>query len=107
MSYTYAELHEKTVADLRKIAQGIEDEGLHGFSTMHKEHLLPALCKALKIELHEHHKVVGLNKREIKAKIRGLKAKRTGAIGAHDHKQLKAIRRRIHRMKRRIHAATR
>ena len=59
MKHTYEDLHGKTVAELREIAEGIEHEGLHGYTTMHKEELLPALCTALGIEAHEHHEVVG------------------------------------------------
>ena len=44
MAYTYEQLHVMTVAQLREIAQGIEHEAVQGFSTMHKDHLLPALC---------------------------------------------------------------
>src|SRR5262245_12785117 len=106
MAHTYHELHAMTVAQLRDVAKGIDDEALHGFSTMHKEHLLPLVCKALKIEVHQHHDVVGVDKRTIKVKIQELKAARDAAVEAHDHKRLKDVRRRIHSLKRRIHAAT-
>lgn len=105
MAYTYEELSKKTVAQLREIAQGIEHEALHGHSAMHKEHLLPALCKALGIDARVHHVAVVANKREIKVQIRKLKVKRETALQAHDHKQLKAVRRKIHRLKRQLHKA--
>jgi hypothetical protein len=79
---------------------------VQGYTQLNKEHLIPAICKALNIEMHEHHQVVGLNKAEIKAKIKELKAKRDAALAAHDHAQLKHIRRQIHRVKRTIHKAT-
>jgi predicted enzyme related to lactoylglutathione lyase len=47
---------------------------------MNKDHLLPALCKALGIDTHEHHAVVGIDKPAIKAKMRELKAKRDSAL---------------------------
>ena len=50
--------------------------------------------------------VVGVDKAGIKAKIRQLKTQRAAALAAHDHAQLKVVRRTIHRLKRRIHKAT-
>lgn len=106
MAYTHHELKGKTVAQLREIAKGIEHESLSGYSVMHKDHLVPALCKALGIEMHEHHEVVGLNKAAIKAQIKELKGKRDHALQTHDHAELKAARRRLHYLKRMIHKAT-
>lgn len=57
--YTYEALKHKTIADLREIARGIDHEAVKGFSQLNKEHLLPGLCKALGIDTHEHHHVVG------------------------------------------------
>ena len=106
MAHTYEELHKMTVARLREIADGIEHDVLHGYKTMHKEHLVPALCKALGIEAHAHHEVVGINKTAIKAQIRALKVERDAAMQAKDKKKLKPILRKIHRLKRAIHKAT-
>jgi len=106
MSFTYEELHRKTLAQLRDIAKDIEHDAVHGYTQMNKDHLLPAICTALGIEAHEHHHVVGLDKTGLKNKIKKLKAERDQAIQAHDRKELKALRRRIHHLKRRIHAAT-
>jgi DNA-binding IclR family transcriptional regulator len=106
MAFTYHELHAKTIAELREMAKGIEHEAVKGYTQMNKEHLLPAICKALGIDVHEHHAVVGLDKSKVKAEIRRLKGERDKALEAHDRKQLKAVRRRIHHLKRRIHAAT-
>jgi hypothetical protein len=106
MAHTFDELKKKTVAQLREIAKGIDHEAVQGHTQMHKEQLLVGICQALNIELHEHHLVVGINKTEIKKRIKELKKKRDGAVGAHDHAQLKHIRRRIHRLKRQIHKAT-
>jgi hypothetical protein len=106
MSHTYEELKHKTVAQLREIASGIEHEAVKGASQMNKEHLLIGLCTALGIDMHVHHEVKGVNKSELKAKIRDLKKQRDGALAAHDHKQLKTVRREIHHLKRMIHRAT-
>jgi hypothetical protein len=42
----------------------------------------------------------------VKARIKEYKKKRDEAVVAHDHLQLKTIRREIHRLKRMIHRAT-
>lgn len=106
MAHTHHELKHKTLAELREIAKDIDHEAVKGYTQLNKEHLVVALCKALGIEMHEHHAVVGIDKATIKSRIRELKQRRTGAIAAHDHAQLKAVRRRIHRLKRQIHKAT-
>jgi cysteinyl-tRNA synthetase len=99
MAFTYDQLSQMTVAELRKIADGIEHEATKGHSTMHKDKLLPALCTALGIDAHVHHKVVGINKTKIKSEIKVLKVKRSAAIEAKDYKQLKEIRDKIHKLK--------
>jgi post-segregation antitoxin (ccd killing protein) len=88
-----------TVAELRKIADGIEHEAVHGHSTMHKEKLLPALCKALNIEIHAQHTVVGINKAAMKAEIRSWKKKRAEALASKDYVKLSEIRQHIHDLK--------
>lgn len=106
MEYTYEELHKKTVAQLREIADGMDHELLQGHSTMHKADLLQRLCEALGIEAHVHHEVVGINKSKTKQEIRKLKAKRDQALEKHDHKKLKELRRKIRGLKRKIRKAT-
>ncbi|HKY59998.1 MAG TPA: hypothetical protein VJP59_03215 [Gemmatimonadota bacterium] len=106
MAYTYEELHKKTVGELRDIAAGIEDDRLQGHTQMHKEQLLPLLCQVLGIETHVHHEVVGIDKPRIKAEIRELRARRDAALEAHDHAEVKRVRRRIHRLKGRLRRAT-
>jgi len=106
MAYSYEELKGKTVAELREIAAGINHEALQGYTQLNKEHLLTALCKALHIDTHAHHHVVGINKTTIKAKIRELKRKRDEALTSHDTARLKQIRRTIHTLKRKLHKAT-
>ena len=105
MEYTYEQLKHKTVAELREISKGIEHEAVKGYTQMNKEHLIRAISVALGIK-HEHHDVVGVDKASIKSRIKELKKKREEAIAAHDHVQLKTVRRTIHRLKRQIHKAT-
>jgi DNA-binding IclR family transcriptional regulator len=106
MAYTHHELKHKTLAELRDIAKDIEHEAVQGYTQLNKEHLVIAICKALNIEMHEHHDVVGIDKSAIKSRIKGLKKKRDAAITAHDRAQLKQARRSIHRLKRQIQKAT-
>jgi hypothetical protein len=102
VAYTYNELKEKTVAELRDIAKGMQHEAVAGYSQMNKEHLLPALCRALNIDTLEHHIVTGIDKTTIKAKIRELKQQRDRALEAHDHHQLHSIRRQMHKLNHQI-----
>ena len=104
MPHTYEELKKKTVAELRDIAKDIQHDAVQGFSQMNKDHLLPALCQALGIDTHEHHTVHGIDKTTVKAQLRDLKAARDKAIDAHDHHQLKSVRRQMHRLNHQIRA---
>jgi hypothetical protein len=104
MAHTYEELKGKTIQDLREIAKDVQHDAVQGFSQMNKEHLLPALCKALGIDTHGHHHVQGIDKAAIKVKMRELKQKRDAALEAHDHDGLRNVRRQIHRLNRQIRA---
>ena len=104
MAYTYEELKGKNVQELREIAKTVDNEAVQGAMQMNKDHLLPALCKALGIDAHEHHHAVGIDKPAIKAKMRELKQSRAAALKAHDHEQLKSVRRQLHRLNRQIRA---
>lgn len=106
MAYTYEELKGKTLAELREIAAGIQHEAVQGYTQMNKDHLLPAVCKALGIDTHEHHHAVGIDKTGIKTRIHQLKHERDEALAGHDHAALKRIRRNIHNLKREIRKAT-
>jgi len=108
MAHTYEELKKKTVEDLREMAKGIDHEAVKGFTQMNKEHLLPAVCKALGIDMHKHphHAAVGIDKTKVKARMHELKAEKAKAIEKGDNARLKAIRREYHRLNRRIRAAT-
>jgi hypothetical protein len=105
MSYTYEELSKMTVADLRKIADGIEHEATKGHSTMHKEKLLPALCIALGVEAHAHHEAKGIDKGKIKLHIRSLKKEREAALQSHDAAKLKEVRMEIKKLKKNLRKA--
>ena len=102
MTYTYHELKEKTILELRDIAKDVPHEAVQGFSQMNKEHLLPALCGALGIPIHEQVVVVGIDKPAIKGRMHELKQKRDEAIAAKDHVKVKALRRQIHALNREI-----
>ena len=105
MAYTYEQLANMTVVQLRELADGIEHEAVKGHSTMHKEKLLPAICLALGIEAHKHHEVKGLNKASIKVEIRSLKKKRDAALAAKDLGQYHSILHEIHRLKNKLRRA--
>jgi hypothetical protein len=108
MAQTYDELKGKTIDELREIAKGLDHEAVKGFTQMNKEHLLPAVCKALGIDFHKHphHAAVGIDKPKMKARMHGLKAEKQKAIEAGDRARLKAVRREYHRLNRKIRAAT-
>lgn len=105
MAHTYEELKKKKVVELRQIASGIEHDAVKGYTQMHKEHLLKALCSALGIDMHEHHIAKIKDKTKIKETIKELKKKRNEAIVAHNHTELKMILRKIHHFKRALHRA--
>jgi predicted metallo-beta-lactamase superfamily hydrolase len=103
MAYTYHELKGKTIQELRDIAKDVEQhEAVQGYSQMNKDHLLPALCRALGVPVHEHAEVVGIDKPALKVKRRELKKKREAALEANDHASLKSVRRQLHAINREI-----
>jgi Rho termination factor, N-terminal domain len=109
MAQTYEELKKKTIDELREIAKGIDNEAVKGYTQMNKEHLLPAICKALGIDTHVHHPQhakPGVDKAPFKTKLRQLKAERDKALEAHDHARLKAVRRQMHGVNRKLRAAS-
>ena|SRR2546426_3916408 len=103
-THTFEELKKKTVAELRDIAKGLQHEAVQGYTQMNKDHLLPALCKALGIEVGHHHVEEGFDKSKIKARMKKLKAERDKALEAHDSKKLKAVRGELHTLNHRMRA---
>lgn len=106
MDYTFDELKHMNVSQLREIAKGIEDEAVKGYTQLNKEHLLEAICKALHIDMHVHHEVVGIDKANVKKQIKELKKKRDEVLSSGDKSQLKSIRRDIKKLKNKLRAAT-
>lgn len=104
MATTYQELKTKTVAELRDLAKGLSHDAVLGYTQMHKDQLIGALCRALGIDSHEHHQVVGIDKASVKAQMRALKKERDQAIEAHDHERLEIIRRKRHRLNHQLRA---
>lgn len=106
MEYTFHDLKHKKLVDLKEIAKEIEHEAVQGYTQMNKDHLLEAICKALNIDMFEHHVAKGLDKTGIKSRIKALKEQRAKAIEAKDHKKLKSIRKRIKRLKKKLRQAS-
>jgi hypothetical protein len=69
---------------------------------MNKEHLLPALCKALGIEHAHHHVEDGFDKLKLKGRMKMLRAERDKALEAHDSAKLRMIRTELHALNHRI-----
>jgi hypothetical protein len=99
---TYEDLKKKTVAELRDMAKGLSHEAVPGYTQMNKEHLLPALCKALGIEHTHHHVEAGFDKSKLKVRMKMLRAERDKALGARDSAKLKVIRTELHTLNHRI-----
>ena len=99
---TYEDLKKKTVAELRDMAKGLTHEAVNGYTQMNKEHLLPAVCKALGIEHAHHHVEAGFDKSKIKVRMKMLRAERNKALEVHDSAKLKVIRTELHTLNHRI-----
>ena len=97
------QLAKLKVTELREKAHELPDIG--AVSGLHKEELLEVLAKHLGIE-KPHRVVDGTQKRSIKDEIRALKVKRDEALAAHDSKELKRVRRQIHKRKRALRRAS-
>ncbi len=98
MAHTYEELKKKTVAALREIAKEMQHEAVQGYTQMNKDHLLPALCKALGIDAHEHHAAIAAEKSATKLRMREIKAACDKAQGDGDHELLHRLRRQYHHL---------
>src|SRR4029450_7692190 len=55
MVHTFECLKKMTLAELRDVAKDVQHDAVQGYTQMNKDHLVPALCKALGIDAHEHH----------------------------------------------------
>jgi hypothetical protein len=99
MDYTYEKLSVLTVAQLREIGHSLNNPDLKGIATIHKDKLLPMLCKALGIEAHQHHQAVGIDKTKIKQEIRALKRERDSALEAKDLAKVRDLREKVHHLK--------
>jgi hypothetical protein len=98
----WKDLEKMTVIKLREEAlKHPEIKGVHG---KNKPELMDELAAILGIEKPHVHftKDVVLTKGELKHKIRELKAERVKLVGMKDHKQLHAVRRKMHDLKRQI-----
>ena len=100
--HMYDELKHKKVVELREIASGIEHEAVKGYTQMHKEQLLNAICDALGIDTFEHHVVKDSHKRDIKDRIREYKARRDTAIEKKDTASLHDAQNHIRKLKRKL-----
>ena len=107
MAHTYEELKKKTIAELREIAKDIKHEAVQGYTQLNKDHLLPALCKALGIDAHEHHVAAGEAKAATKAKMREIKAATEKAIADGDHDKVQRLRRHYHHLNHTLRASAR
>ena len=105
MPHTYEELKKKTVAELRDIAKDIQHDAVQGFSQMNKEHLLPAICKALGIEAFEHHAAASAEKGRIKAGCARSRQSGPSCLGSDDSEKLRANRRQYHALNHSLRAS--
>ena len=97
------ELQKHKVADLRELMKEHLPE-VTGITQMKKDELVELLAERLGIE-RPHKVVTGLDKTEIKARLRDLKAKREEALEAGNKVELHRRRRQIHRLKRKLRKA--
>jgi hypothetical protein len=98
---TFHELQKIRVVELRQMAAKY---GVEGTSAWKKEQLIVYLAEKLGIDRHAHG-ALGIDKVAIKKQLHALKAERDKAFADHDAKQLKLLRRKMHRMKRQINKA--
>ena len=95
------DLERMTVVKLREEAQ---EKGLAAVSGKNKAQLIEELAGALGIE-EPHEELADSaahSKVDLKRQLRELKSQRSKLIEAHDHKGLKEVRRKAHRLKRQI-----
>ena len=95
------DLEHMTVVKLRETAQ---EKGLTSVSGKNKAELIEELAGVLGIEKpHEElTDTTAQSKSDLKRQLRELKSQRNQLLEAHDHKGLKAVRRKAHGLKRQI-----
>jgi protein-arginine kinase activator protein McsA len=90
-------LEKMTAKELREVAmETSEITGVHG---MNKEELVRAIKEVRGIAVNETAKQTDSSVRDIKKKIKGLKAKRENAVKSEDSRMADIYRRRIIRLK--------
>jgi uncharacterized protein (UPF0216 family) len=100
----YQELLKTTVSRLRELLKE-QDPEIKGVSGLKKQELVDLL--AAKLGVSTPHKVVaGVDKATLKAQIRTCKAQRDLAIQNRDRDGIKAARRQLHQLRRRLRKAT-
>jgi hypothetical protein len=98
--HTFEELKHKKVVELREIASELEHDAVKGYTQMHKEHLLKAICEALNIDTFDHHVVKDSHKSEFKASIKKYKALRDTALEKKDATGIRDAQNHIRKLKR-------
>ena len=78
---------------------------MQGYTQLNKEHLLPALCKALGIDSHAHHAAAIAEKASVKASMRAINAEKAKALESGDRALLRQLRRHYHRLNHSLRAA--
>ena len=104
-NYTHEQLRRMTVAQLREIAGGIDHAAVKGYTQLRKDEIIHGICVALDIDEVEHHKIVGIDKAAVKAKIETLKVERAAALKGGDTAALKMARKKIRSLKRKMRRA--
>ena len=103
MAHTYEELKKMNVSQLREAAKA---EGIKGSSQMNKDKVLEVVCQHLKIDMHVHHEIVGIDKAAVKLEIRKLKKDRDQFIQDKKKEDLHKVRKQIKKLKRKLRNAT-
>ena len=107
MAYTWEELHKTPVKKLREIAEEQGDHAeLHGFRPCTRKSWCRPCATSWGSRITHTTRSWGSTRAAVKAQIRALKVERDEAMAAKDSVELKRMRRKIHRLKRKLHKAT-
>ena len=90
MAYTYHDLKQKTVQELRDIAKDVQHDAVQGYSQMNKDHLLPALGKhdGLTDSIVHQHAVRQAGEGVMRCQVPQLLVGGLEVLGADDHRLL-------------------